>query len=60
MGGEGDRRGGGTEGKEEWDGRGIGKVGERKGRRNGRGGDRREEWEGTIGQRGDGSGGGWI
>ena len=40
---EGDRRGGGTEGKEEWEGRG-----------------RREEWEGTIGQRGDGSGGGWI
>ena len=44
----------------EWEGRGIGEVGERKGRRNGRGGGRREEWEGTIGQRGDGSGGGWI
>ena len=52
MGGEGDRRGGGTEGKEEWEGRGIGEVGERKGRRNGRGGGRRgggtegkEGWE---------------
>ena len=43
MGREGVRTGGGTEGKEEWEGRG-----------------RREEWEGVIGQRGDGSGGGWI
>ena len=38
MGGEGVRRGGGTERKEEWEERGIGKVGEQKGRRNGRGG----------------------
>ena len=38
MGGEGVRRGGGTERKEEWEERGIGEVGEQKGRRNGRGG----------------------
>ena len=35
MGREGHRRGGGTEGKEEWDERGIGEVGEQKGRRDG-------------------------
>ena len=34
----GSRRGGGTERKEEWEGRGLGEVGEQKGRRNGRGG----------------------